>query len=221
MLSGGPCTHAQLEALSTVLFKQLRFRYEPVEWVYDGLAPVLLPEVLQRRKGIPLSLCLVVVAVGARLGMPLQLVCAQDALLPGVASGEAAGGSSTHLWKQQVAGAGGAAQHAWMLLHCRWQGDNTLWTAWDSTASMFVEVGALLARADCSVEAYTRSLGPHTSHLQWHACLPFTWVKGSCLDTNPVHQHTCCCCCRLALCQACRTCRTFPQMWRPAKPPGA
>jgi hypothetical protein len=117
MLSGGPCTHAHVEALSTVLFKQLRFRCEPVEWVYDGLAPVLLPEVLQRRKGIPLSLCLVVVAVGMRLGMPLRLVCAQDALLPGVASGEGVGGYSSQ--RSSASGRWGRSRRSCWAPHSR------------------------------------------------------------------------------------------------------
>ena len=33
-----------------VLFHQHKFRQIPFEWVYDGLAPVLLPRVLESRK---------------------------------------------------------------------------------------------------------------------------------------------------------------------------
>ncbi|KAF6251695.1 hypothetical protein COO60DRAFT_1558044, partial [Scenedesmus sp. NREL 46B-D3] len=79
----------QFEALSQVLFQRHgRLRCDPFEWVYDGLAPLLLPQVLQTRKGLPLSLAVVAGAVARRLGMPLQLLCADDSQLPGTASGE-------------------------------------------------------------------------------------------------------------------------------------
>uniref|UniRef100_A0A383WP88 Protein SirB1 N-terminal domain-containing protein n=1 Tax=Tetradesmus obliquus TaxID=3088 RepID=A0A383WP88_TETOB len=78
----------QLQALSQVLFQQQgRLRCDPFEWVYDGLAPLMLPQVLQTRKGIPLSLAVLAGAVARRLGMQLQLLCADDSQLPGTASG--------------------------------------------------------------------------------------------------------------------------------------
>lgn len=77
----------QLEALKKVLFQQAKLRNAPFEWVYDGLAPALLPQVLQRSKGMPLSLALVAAAVGRRLGMQLQLLCAPEGTGPTTASG--------------------------------------------------------------------------------------------------------------------------------------
>ncbi|WIA13527.1 hypothetical protein OEZ85_007099 [Tetradesmus obliquus] len=78
----------QLQALSQVLFQQQgRLRCDPFEWVYDGLAPLMLPQVLQTRKGIPLSLAVLAGAVARRLSMQLQLLCADDSQLPGTASG--------------------------------------------------------------------------------------------------------------------------------------
>lgn len=44
-------TTDQLAAISKHLFGTLRFKYEPVEWVYEGLSPLLLPDVLDRRCG--------------------------------------------------------------------------------------------------------------------------------------------------------------------------
>lgn len=56
--------------LSQVLFAgQLRFKHEPVEWVYDGLGPALLGRSLAARRGVPLSLALVYCGVAARLGL--------------------------------------------------------------------------------------------------------------------------------------------------------
>lgn len=70
-----------------VLFKQARLRNAPFEWVYDGLAPALLPKVVQQRKGMPLALALAAAAVGRRLGMRLQLLCAPEGLQASTASG--------------------------------------------------------------------------------------------------------------------------------------
>jgi hypothetical protein len=50
---------ARLAAISlTLLDSRTRLRNDPVEWVYDGLGPLLLPEVLRRRKGVPLMLAI-------------------------------------------------------------------------------------------------------------------------------------------------------------------
>eukprot|EP00877_Chromochloris_zofingiensis_P009573 jgi/Chrzof1/486/Cz01g17160.t1 len=80
-------TTDQLAAISKHLFGTLRFKYEPVEWVYEGLSPLLLPDVLDRRTGIPLSLALVYAAVAERLGVPVELVCVHDFDMPGIGSG--------------------------------------------------------------------------------------------------------------------------------------
>ncbi len=64
-----------------------KFKYEAVEWVYDGLAPMLLPDVLVRRKGIPLTLALVYCLLAQRLGVPTSLVCVNDAQAPSALEG--------------------------------------------------------------------------------------------------------------------------------------
>lgn len=56
-----------------VLFRQLKFRNYPFEWVYDGLDPALLHKVVDRRKGMPLTLGALYLMVGARLGIPLEM----------------------------------------------------------------------------------------------------------------------------------------------------
>lgn len=71
-----------------VLFEQAKLRNAPFEWVYDGLAPALLPRVLQRSKGMPLALALVAAGVARRLGMQAQLLCAPEGLQSSTASGE-------------------------------------------------------------------------------------------------------------------------------------
>ena len=66
------------------------FRYEPFEWVYDGLAPLLLPDVLRTRRGIPLSLAIMICSVARRLGLTaIPIFCSSsgssasdDALAP-------------------------------------------------------------------------------------------------------------------------------------------
>lgn len=77
----------QLEVLSQVLFKEAKLKNAPFEWVYDGLAPALLPQVLQRGKGMPLSLALVAAGVARRLGVRVQLLCAPEGLQSSTASG--------------------------------------------------------------------------------------------------------------------------------------
>jgi hypothetical protein len=42
-------------------------------WVYNGMAPALLPDVLRTRYGAPLLLALVYSLAGQRLGLPLSL----------------------------------------------------------------------------------------------------------------------------------------------------
>jgi hypothetical protein len=75
-------------AVPQVLFKQAKLRNAPFEWVYDGLAPALLPQVLARSKGMPLALALVVAAVARRLGVRMRLLCAPEAIQSSTASGE-------------------------------------------------------------------------------------------------------------------------------------
>ncbi|GIL86291.1 hypothetical protein Vretimale_13717 [Volvox reticuliferus] len=79
----------QLEAISQVLFHHLKFRHEPVEWVYDGLAPALLPQVVKRRRGIPLSLAILYCSVARRLGVSAAPVKAASGGAPGISEGPA------------------------------------------------------------------------------------------------------------------------------------
>jgi Transglutaminase-like superfamily len=55
--------------------------------VYDGLAPVLLPAVLERRRGAPIALALAAGAVARRVGLHVALVCVDDEQLPGLQQG--------------------------------------------------------------------------------------------------------------------------------------
>ncbi|KAG2436490.1 hypothetical protein HXX76_006790 [Chlamydomonas incerta] len=79
----------QLAAVSHTLFHELKFKHEPVEWVYDGLAPALLPQVITRRRGVPLSLAVLYCAVCRRLGLAAAPVKAGSGGAPGVAEGPA------------------------------------------------------------------------------------------------------------------------------------
>lgn len=66
----------RLQQMSEVLFQQQGFKYEPVEWVYEGVGPALLPHVLHTRCGVPLALAGVYGAVARRVGVPLVLLVA-------------------------------------------------------------------------------------------------------------------------------------------------
>ena len=54
-----------------VLKGQHKFRYKPFEWLYEGLKPLLLHTVLERREATPLTLAVLYCSVGLRLGIPL------------------------------------------------------------------------------------------------------------------------------------------------------
>lgn len=88
----------QAAALADVLYRQQRFKFEPFEWVYEGLAPLLLPARLARRKLAPVTLAAVAAGVGRRLGLPLLPVPAEAgeeiaaAVAEGPAGGAVAGG---------------------------------------------------------------------------------------------------------------------------------
>lgn len=82
-------------ALAGVLYRQQRFRFEPFEWVYEGLQPLLLPPGgrLRRRKLAPITLAAAAAGMGRRLGLPLVPVPAEtgDELAAAVAEGPAGG----------------------------------------------------------------------------------------------------------------------------------
>ncbi|GAX84093.1 hypothetical protein CEUSTIGMA_g11516.t1, partial [Chlamydomonas eustigma] len=71
---GGPgieLLKQQLHAIARSLFQGPgKLKYTPVEWTYDGLAPLLLPDVLRRSKGVPLSIAIALSCMASRLGVP-------------------------------------------------------------------------------------------------------------------------------------------------------
>ncbi|PSC74455.1 hypothetical protein C2E20_2328 [Micractinium conductrix] len=129
--SSGEAQLAQAEALAGVLYRQHRFRFEPFEWVYEGLEPLLLPPsgALHRRKLAPLTLAAAAAGAGRRLGLPLLPVPAEPgeviaaAVAEGPAGGAAAGGLPLDQLRPEVAqryaGRAGAAPPTagpWVLL---------------------------------------------------------------------------------------------------------
>lgn len=55
-----------------VIRHQHGFKIKPFEWLYHGLEPLLLPDVLTKKWGIPLTLSVVYTCVALRLGVPLM-----------------------------------------------------------------------------------------------------------------------------------------------------
>ena len=51
-----------------------KFRQAPFEWVYDGLSPVLLPDVLQSHKGLCIVLSMLYIIIAAPLGIDLAMM---------------------------------------------------------------------------------------------------------------------------------------------------
>ena len=54
-----------------VVHKRHKIRFEPFEWVYDGLKPLLLPDILQTKKGMSHSLAALYCCVARRAGLAL------------------------------------------------------------------------------------------------------------------------------------------------------
>jgi len=102
---------SQLEAISEVLFTRERFRSLPVEWVYDGLDPLLLTRVLEKRNAVPIAVAILYQAVASRLGVPSALCQATwhhvDASLS--ISGAASLPPDPEVWLLCVPTAGGGA----------------------------------------------------------------------------------------------------------------
>jgi Transglutaminase-like superfamily len=73
-----------------VLFQKHKFRQAPFEWVYDGLSPVLLPDVLQTHKGLCIVLSMLYIMVAAPLNIDLVMMrvpqAPSDASLAGARS---------------------------------------------------------------------------------------------------------------------------------------
>ncbi len=100
----GSLVEHQLRCISRVLFDQHRFKFEPFEWVYDGMDPMMLPRVVERKKGLPLMLAIIYCMVARRVmmnssssmqgteggqgGVSLEMVCATNAEKPGIQPGQ-------------------------------------------------------------------------------------------------------------------------------------
>lgn len=50
----------QMHALAQTLFEHLRFRHDPYEWVYQGFAPLLLPDVVTNKCAPATPVCMYV-----------------------------------------------------------------------------------------------------------------------------------------------------------------
>lgn len=75
--------------IADVIYKQLKLRSEPFEWVYEGLQPLLIPEALGlshsnegNRKIAPAALAITITAVARRLGLPALPFSASDGSSP-------------------------------------------------------------------------------------------------------------------------------------------
>jgi len=64
---------ANLACLQT-LFHKARFRQDPFEWVYEGLSPLDMLDVLTSGKGISLTLATTFAGVSRELGIPMSLM---------------------------------------------------------------------------------------------------------------------------------------------------
>jgi len=67
----GSSKESQLQSFVEIIYKDMKFKYEPFEWLYEGLDPILVSHLLQRKKGTPASLALCLSALGDRVGLPL------------------------------------------------------------------------------------------------------------------------------------------------------
>jgi hypothetical protein len=63
----------RLHALVDVLYRtdKIKLKYEPFEWVYEGLGPLLLPKVLKKRKGTPAALAIAATAIARKINLSL------------------------------------------------------------------------------------------------------------------------------------------------------
>ncbi len=68
-----PAISANLACLQT-LFHKARFRQDPFEWVYEGLSPLDMLDVLTSGKGISLTLATTFAGVARELGIPMSLL---------------------------------------------------------------------------------------------------------------------------------------------------
>lgn len=61
----------RLESFIHSFYGKLGYKYEPFEWLYEGLNPILLSHVMETRKGTPAALALALSTIGLKLGIHL------------------------------------------------------------------------------------------------------------------------------------------------------
>jgi hypothetical protein len=64
----------QLQAVRGFMYGHLRLRHDPIEWLYDGLAPLLLPSALRLRKAPPFTLGVLATSLCTRLHVDTVLL---------------------------------------------------------------------------------------------------------------------------------------------------
>lgn len=52
-------------------YGKLGYKYEPFEWLYEGLDPIMVSRVLEKKKGTPAALALALCEIGSHLKLPL------------------------------------------------------------------------------------------------------------------------------------------------------
>ncbi|DBB12185.1 hypothetical protein WJX82_000627 [Trebouxia sp. C0006] len=75
----------QLQCITQTLFHKARFRQDPFEWVYEGLSPLDMLDVLTSGKGISLTLAITFAGVARELGIPVSLLPILEAPVPELA----------------------------------------------------------------------------------------------------------------------------------------
>jgi hypothetical protein len=61
----------RLEAFVHSMYVKMKYKYEPFEWLYQGLYPILKSNVLNTKKGTPAALSLCLSALGEKVGLML------------------------------------------------------------------------------------------------------------------------------------------------------
>lgn len=61
----------RLEVFVDGMYRRLKYKYEPFEWLYEGLKPILMENVLYSKKGTPAALSLFLSAIGEKIGLML------------------------------------------------------------------------------------------------------------------------------------------------------
>eukprot|EP01025_Chloroclados_australasicus_P009023 TRINITY_DN1341_c0_g1_i2.p1 TRINITY_DN1341_c0_g1~~TRINITY_DN1341_c0_g1_i2.p1 ORF type:complete len:415 (+),score=24.66 TRINITY_DN1341_c0_g1_i2:109-1245(+) len=62
-----------LKSIKTMFFEEYNFRTPPFEWVYDGLAPLIIADVMKNRKGLPFSVGIIIWGACNRAGIACNM----------------------------------------------------------------------------------------------------------------------------------------------------